>query len=515
MRGIASPRAVRRAALQLVSSRRAKEKAKSAGWLCSGAWAAGVVVLCLAAGCGSQYRPVVFPVTPTGPAPQPESTLTVLTSSGANSPGIANIFDGSGDTLVAQAQLGPGPLALSLGTAGTPAVVTNSDGTVNSFDPSNKLMSNAVHTSTLIPPAEPYNMLATSRNLFIALPNVSEVAVLDSGDPPHLLQQLRVSGSPVNFAGNNNAVRVYAISQDNGSGSVSFGDCENPSQVTTDGEVASIELSTLNISARLPVGICPVYGISSTDNLRTFILNRGDGTVTVINSQLNQLDDTPNRQNLNPATGALTLPPPAGFSGAFHAGPVYADYYAPTSTLVTANYDSNTISIINVGLDSFGNDGPQFGKTVTVPVGQGPDALTILRDGSRVYVANQKDSTVTVVNLNTYQVEKTIPVAGHPISIASVFSTPFGQVFVVSSDQRMMTVIRTDTDQVSASLQLEGTGVDVHASTQYAGVNPLFSSGLGLAAQNDGPLNDSHASGSGSPCGCGAPCYLNPNPPCS
>lgn len=479
-----------------------------------GGWATAALAACLAVGCGSQYRPVVFPVTPTGPAPQPESVLTVLTTFGSNSPGLANIFDGSGDTLVAQAQLGPGPLALSLGTAGTPAVTTDSDGTVNSFDPSNKLMTNVVHTSTLLPPAKPFNMLATAQNLFIALPNVSEVAVLDSGDPPHLLQQLQVAGSPVNFAGNNNALRVYAISQDDGSGTVAFGDCENPSQVTVHGQVASIELSTLNISARLPVGTCPVYGISSTDNLRTFILNRGDGTVTVINSQLNQLDNTPNRQNLNPATGALTLPPPAGFSGPFNAGPVYADYFAPTSTLVTANYDSNTISIINVSLDSFGDDGPLFGKTVTVPVGRGPDALTILRDGSRVYVANQKDSTVTVVNLNTFQVEATIPVIGHPISISSVFSTPFGQVFVLSSDQSEMTVIRTDTDQVSASIQLDGTGVDVHASTQYAGINPVFSTGLGLAAQNDGPINDSHASGSGAPCGCGAPCYLNPNPPC-
>lgn len=500
----------------LVPWRHAAGKTKPAGFFRAGVWIAASAAACLAIGCGSQYRPVVFPVVTTGPAPQPSSTLTVLTSFGANSPGLANIFDGSGDTLVAQAQLGPGPLALSLGTGGTPAVVTNTDGTVNSFDPSNKLMTNDIFTSTLIQPAQPYNMLATSQNLFIALPNSSEVAVLAAGNPPSFLQALQVAASPVNFAGNSNAARIYAISQDDGSGAVAFGDCEHPFQVTAHGQVASIELSTLNISARLPVGICPVYGISSTDNQRTFILNRGDDTVTVINSQLNQLDNTPNRQNLNPATGALTLPPPAGYSGPlpFEAGPVYADYYAPTSTLVTANYDSNTISIIDVSLDAFGNDAPLFGQTVTIPVGRGPDAVTILRDGSRAYVANQLDSTVSVVNLNTFQVEKTIPVVGHPISIASVFSTPFGQVFVLSSDQQEMTVIRTDTDQVSATIALDGVGVDVHASTQYAGVS-TFSTGLGLAGLNDGPINDSHASGSGSPCGCGAPCYLIANPPCS
>ena len=92
--------------------------------------------------------------------------------------------------------------------------------------------------------------------------------------------------------------------------------------------------------------------------------------------------------------------------------------------------------------------------------------LTILRDGSRVYVANQKDSTVSVVSLTSFQVLATIPVTGHPISIASTFSTPYGQVYVLPSDQAYMSVIRTDTDQVSASIQLDGNGVDVHTTAQ-------------------------------------------------
>ena len=115
-------------------------------------------------------------------------------------------------------------------------------------------------------------------------------------------------------AGNASAARVYSITQDNGTNKVAFGDCENPAQVTTPGQVQSIEISTVTISNTLPVGICPVYGIASSDNYRTFILNRGSGTVTVINSQLNALDNTANRQNLNSATGALTLPPPSGTS---------------------------------------------------------------------------------------------------------------------------------------------------------------------------------------------------------
>ena len=88
---------------------------------------------------------------------------------------------------------------------------------------------------------------------------------------------------------------------------------------------------------------------------------------------------------------------------------MFADYYAPSSQLVTANYDSNTITIINASLDQYGNDSPLFGQAVTVPVGNGPATLTILRDGSRVYVANQKDSTVSVVSLTNYQVSPRYP----------------------------------------------------------------------------------------------------------
>jgi YVTN family beta-propeller protein len=464
--------------------------------------AMGIAVML--AGCGETYRPVVTPVAVTGPAPQPQSYTVVTTTSGTTTAGLANVFDASGDTLLTQALLGNGPLAVSLSSSGTSATAANSDHTVNTYTPSTTLETKNIQSSTLLPGAEPQNLLYTATNLFITEPNIPAVAVLtnSSSGVYQLTQALPVPASPINLAGNSNATRVYSITQDNGSGTVAFGDCETPSAVATPGQVQSIEISTVTISRTLPVGICPVYGIASTDNNRVFILNRGSGTVTVINSPFNQLDTTANRQNFNSATGTLTLPPPSGVPAAgFKAGPVFADYYAPAAQLVTANYDSNTITIINVSLDQFGNDSTLFGQAVTVPVGSGPATLTILRDGSRVYVANQKDSTVSVVSLTSYQVLATIPVTGHPISIASTFSTPYGQIYVLPSDQPYMTVIRTDTDQVSASIQLDGNGVDVHTSAQTVAANASTAGAVTNA------INVSHASGSGAPCGFGAICY--------
>ncbi len=461
----------------------------------------GVAVL--VAGCGEQYRPVVSPVAVTQPAPQPQSYAVVTTSAGINAPGLANVFDASGDTLLSQATLGLTPLALTLSSSAGSATTANSDGTVNSYTPSPQLQTKNILSSTLLPGSEPLNLLSTASNLFITEPNVPAVAVFASTTGIfNLTQQLPVPASPITLAGNSNAARIYSITQDNGSNQVTFGACENPTQVTTPGQVQSIEISTITISRTLPVGICPVYGVGSTDNNRVFILNRGSGTVTVINSQYNDLDATANRQNLDPTTGTLLLPPPSGTPVAgFNAGPVFADYYAPTSQLVTANYDSNTITIINTSLDQFGNDSPLFGQAVTVPVGNGPATLTILRDGSRVYVANQKDSTVSVVSLTSYKVLSTIPVTGHPISMASTFSTPFGQIYVLASDQPYMSVIRTDTDQVTASIQLDGTGVDVHTSAQSVAANSATTGTVANA------INVSHASGAGAPCGFGARCY--------
>jgi hypothetical protein len=69
-----------------------------------------------------------------------------------------------------------------------------------------------------------------------------------------------------------------------------------------------------------------------------------------------------------------------------------------------------------------------------------------------------------------------------------------------------LTVIRTDTDQVNAAVQLDGTGVDVRPSTQAAGVSSSTSTSA------DSPNIDSHASGSGAPCGFGLPYYLKSGP---
>jgi YVTN family beta-propeller protein len=402
-------------------------------------------------------------------------------------------MDASGDTVLDQATLGAGPFSLAVDGSGASGYNLNSNNngnvTLNSYaltTPSGTtggLQTKNVNSSTLSPGANPVNILATTSTIYLIEPYINFTTGLADGPPsvatlstatapPALQQEIPVAPDPVAFAGQANSIRIYAISQ--GSSVPVTAPlptptaCNTPAAVTQKGEVAAIETVTNVVSNRLPVGVCPVYGLVSTDNQRAFILNRGSSNVTVINVQQNQLDITPQ--------GVDHSSLPVG------AGPVDADYYAPSSTLVTANYDSNSVDIINVGLDVYGNDGPQFGQTHHVQVGNGPVAVTILQDGSKAYVANQTDGTVSVVDLTSFRVTTTIPiyqnsvngqtggtVFANPSSISSISGTPSGKVYVGSKDSQSVTVIRTDTDIVSASILLQGFIVDVRARSQTAG----------------------------------------------
>ena len=263
---------------------------------------------------------------------------------------------------------------------------------------------------------------------------------------------------------------IYSISQN-----VPFDViCNNaPTSVSQVGEADALEVASFTVSASIPVGKCPVYGVSSPDGRRVFVLNRGSDTVTVINSQNNTLDQcTPfTNQNGQPVTchPSLPLSTAAGLTGAnvpAVAGPVYAEYIPATQQLVVADYDGGTISLIDVSLDEYGNDSQTFGTTFTIPVGHNPASVTALADGSRAYTADQADSTVHIVNLSSHTVVKTLAVTGHPRTVVSTSNSLYGKVYVASPDSTFLTIIRTDQDIVDTTVLIEGNIVDVRVTSQ-------------------------------------------------
>ena len=62
-----------------------------------------------------------------------------------------------------------------------------------------------------------------------------------------------------------------------------------------------------------------------------------------------------------------------------------------------------------------------------------------------------------------------IPLAANPHAIAAVYNYPIGKVYVASQNSSFLTIIRTDTDIVSDTMEMEGNIVDMHVNSQYPG----------------------------------------------
>lgn len=438
---------------------------------------AGAVALAGAfvAGCGNGYRPVITPISPSGPAAQPSSYAAVVSSPGPNSPGVATVIDYSGDTIMAQASIGTNPVSFSLDGTGANAYTVNGDGTLTYFPVSRTLQQLNVQYTTLPAAASVVNLFSPSAGLWAVDLN-GNVADVFNGYPATYKLSIPLAATPVGVVGAGTlGQRDYAIAQN-------FADptgvaCNvSPRTVTTNGEADAIETSNFTVSARLPLGKCPVYGVISPDQRRVFVLNRGDDTITVINSEINAIDScTPflnQSGQLVTCHPSLPLSTSAGLTGAnvpAIAGPVYAEYNAATSQLIVADYDGNAVSVIDVSLDEYGNDSPTFGTTYTIPVGTNPASVTALYDGSRAYTANQADGTVSVVNLSSHTVEKTLPVNGHPRTVVSTKNSIYGKVYVSSPDSPYLSIIRTDQDIIDTNVLVQGNIVDVRVSTQNGG----------------------------------------------
>jgi DNA-binding beta-propeller fold protein YncE len=436
-------------------------------------------------GCGNTYRPVVSAINPVGPAAQPQKFAVVISTTGtvANpTPGLVTFVDFAGDTVLITAQIGVNPYYLILNSGGNTGYTLNSDHTLTSFDISTSLLQSQILQTTLLPGASPVSIFPEGANTYVTDPGLNAISQF-TGQPLNLQQELGINPafSPIYVVGIASAPRVYAISQRVGGGL---------------GQVSTIETTSNTIDPTpIPVGRGPVYGVMTNDAKRAFIMNQTDGTVSVINSQTNQLDILP--------VGA-TNPITVGTS------PLWADFAPTRNELVVANAGDGvtpgSVSIISIPLCSATAlptnpncdpnnpvDAVGFGTVLaTVPVGINPRMVGVLQDGTRAYVVNGGNPnlpcaaptaanplgncTVSVINLNTNTVTATIPIPispitggapnlnGHPNYIGVTTGTPTGKVYVTSPESNFMTVIRTDTDSVDTTIPLQGNGVSVRVT---------------------------------------------------
>ncbi|WP_348266644.1 YncE family protein [Edaphobacter sp. DSM 109919] len=426
---------------------------------------------------------MVTAINPVGPGGQPTKYAVAISTTGASTPGLATFVDFSGDTVLITASIGVDPYYLAVSSDGTTGYTLNRDTTVNSFDISPALLSTQVLQTTLLSGANPVSILPQGLHTYIAEPGRSAVADL-AGSPPKLNQEFGPVSNPTYVVGVTNAPRVYTLGSDS----------------SGHGQAYTLETTTDTIDQTpITIGSNPVYGVMTADGKRVFTMNKGDGTVSVINAQTNLLDTVP-------STGKSFIP--------VGTNPLWADLVPTRNELVVANAGNGTspgsVSIISIPLCSVttvtGNqnsgcdptnpvDATGFGTVLaTVPVGVNPVMVAVLQDGTRAYVANAGDPTlpcaavavagqstvcsVSVINLTTNTVTATITslpdaacaaakpavLCGRPNWIAATTGTPTGKVYVTSGDSNNMSVIRTDIDAIDTIVPLQGKGVAVRVT---------------------------------------------------
>ena len=479
------------------------------------AQAAGALAIALlAAGCGDNYRPVVTPVPSSGPPAQPTSYAAVVSTTGvasaitnpqcSSTDGIVTFIDYSGDSIMTEACIGPHPTAFTLDEGGYTGYTLNSDGTLSNFSITTTLQTKNVSYSTLSPTSKLVNLMPPSSGLWATDLN-GDLVDLFSGSPQafKLAIPVALSGSvatmPMFIAGSGTLTgqREYVLSQNvpDTNQQVDAMTCDNPANFASvpSGVATPIEIVNDTTDPAIPVGKCPVFAVQTPDLQRLFVFNRGDDTITVINSQNNTLDTCTPFENQNGQW--VTCHPKIQLPGG--SGPIYGEYNVATQQLVVANYDGGTVSVIDVPIDEYGNDantytnnpcttyascGPitgGFGTVHTIKVGStahpNPASVTVLYDGSKAYSANQNDDngngngTVTVVNLSTYTVEKTIPVAGHPRTVVNTQNSEYAKIYVDSPDSPYITIIEsspTITDQIDTTVLIQGLPIDIRTTTQ-------------------------------------------------
>ena len=359
----------------------------------------------------------------------------------------------------------------------------NSDGTVTSFAISTSLMTNDVQQTTLLEGANPASLFAEGTYTYIAQPGRTSVAEL-TGIPPTLQQELPASPGylPIYTVGVAATPRSYAITQKSGGGL---------------GEVLAIDNTNATnspptITNTIPVGNDPNYGAMTSDGRRAFIMNQGDGTVSVINAQTNELDTftDPN----NPANVTSTIP--------VGAGPVWADFAPTRSELVVVNQGNGTtpgsVSIISIPLCSQvalpTNQNSRSEQSLSTQLASGTMVLATVPGGRQphhgrrpsgwnpclrrqcwqsrpgycrvgdhrcTFTSNIVSSTLTTMPDAQCSTPTNLSVCGHPVYIAATTGVPTGKVYIVSKDSDFMSVIRTDTDQLQAVIPIQGSGVSV------------------------------------------------------
>jgi uncharacterized protein (TIGR03437 family) len=142
------------------------------------------------------------------------------------------------------------------------------------------------------------------------------------------------------------------------------------------------------------------------------------------------------------AVGSVNFETQASAASATGGGPYSSQPLALSwddSQLAVVNPDVNTVTLFSIGSD-------QNSKVAEIPTGKEPTGIAFSPDGTRLYVANRVDGTVSVISLGAQGYTTTIPVGTEPYGM--VLSASGQKLYVTNTGSNSVSVIDITINQV-------------------------------------------------------------------
>lgn len=125
-------------------------------------------------------------------------------------------------------------------------------------------------------------------------------------------------------------------------------------------------------------------------------------------------------------------------------GPRHLRYHPSGALAYSANFDGDSISVININAQK---------TEATIPTGDKPNYVEYVKtkNGPRLFVCNFGENTLTVIDAESYQVIDTVKVGDGPFNMAVTHD----QRYVISADARTNTATFVDTSTLKAVKQID------------------------------------------------------------
>lgn len=389
---------------------------------------AAFLLLLMWTGCGNYYRPVAYPLAPTQPNPGFSYIVLVITGNGAANPGASTTIDVSGDTAISQSAVGIIPVHAALAVSGTGVYVANrGNDSVSEFS----YASATPVTTITLPTGSAPDFVATSEaaTVYVANGGNGTVSAISTANNV-VTNTIAVGGFPVSMVEVPSVLKLYVAKASNASGNGSVLSINTEDQTVNPPVVASTTAPWVS----------PVWVVSRSDGQRVYVLDKGSGFVSAINTDFDTLVGTP---------------APVG------AGADFMTYDPILNRLYVTNPVTNQVIVLDASTDSL--------TAMTASVAN-PVSVTALPDGTRFYVTSAAvsgvapiqtvASSVTVLYTSDLSVKTTIPLTSVPAVCASktwselsvAAAADSSRVYVGNCDAANTAIIQTSNDSLVLQL---------------------------------------------------------------